>query len=363
MALGGEYFNYKVIKDPKPTFEDGPLTRLYKAGEIRDTDNQDYFIASPDSLTINPETADLYIYDGTQFKIFKYDKDLKYVKCAGNRGEGPGDFKVSASFHIVHLYFNNNKVYGFNQYGRQIVIFDKDLNFLDMFRFKQGSLTYPFAVDRQERFYVRDLRKGIQVFCRDLGITAKHLENPESYEFLFFDPPICLFKNLMGFRSLTIKFDLIDGSNLIAYSKASSTVYLFENNRLMNRFNLYSKPMLEDFKKALVRSAKNLKKRQAKLKNSKRRRGTCSYVSMFSHFFIDKDENGQRFYLQKYDGKNKRSKIYKFDLAGKLKKTFYVAFDADGGVPDFVIKANNLFYGTTREGRIVTYKKKNKKNA
>jgi hypothetical protein len=147
---------------------------------------------------------------------------------------------------------------------------------------------------------------------------------------------------------------MIDDTKLIAFSPYTSTVYLFEGNKLIHQFNLYSQPILNNFKKKLIRIKEKLKRKRDRNNARRVRRKSCLYSRVFTDFFVDKDSR-RSFYLQYYDGDNKRIKIYRFNFDGQLEKIYFLPFGKNGVVPHFKIKKNHLFYAIDREGRIMAY--------
>ena len=105
---------------------------LIKVLEIGDDSKEEYtFFSIGDITTDNNEN--IYVFDSKGFVLRKYDKNGKFIKQVGGRGQGPGDFSFSSS-----LSFYKNKLFVHDSGNSRIGIYDTNLNLLDYIKLKPG---------------------------------------------------------------------------------------------------------------------------------------------------------------------------------------------------------------------------------
>ncbi len=92
--------------------------------EIGDDSKEKYTFFSIGDITTD-SNGNIYVFDSKGYVLRKYDKNGRFVKQTGRRGQGPGDFSFSSS-----LSFSNNKLYVYDSNNRRIGIYDTELNLL-----------------------------------------------------------------------------------------------------------------------------------------------------------------------------------------------------------------------------------------
>jgi len=352
---------FTIVRDPKPTFKEGKVVCLEKVGELKEPIHMDAFLAVPSSLTMAPETETLYIYDAKQVKIFMYDKDLNLVKMAGRRGEGPGDIKTYRDSGTLYLQFANDRLYAYNDYGLKVIIFDKELRFIDEVRHKPLDTWFAFAVDECENYYFRNLKGGIWSLDRNMNVKSHLLDDHRVFEFLFFDPPQMILDNPLKQRNIYLKFDVVNGSTLVAYSQYTGQFFIFENNQLTGKFSLYSDYVLRDFKDRLIHAFEANERTQKRLaKRNKKRKGkirSFTYSDIYIAFFVDK-VSGRHFYVQLSEWKKRLIRLYCFNLDGKLEKTYHIPMKHRKDYMFFKLKGKDAFYATNYDSQVLKFTEK-----
>jgi|Deesub1362B_J571_1020462.scaffolds.fasta_scaffold00181_50 sugar lactone lactonase YvrE len=82
--------------------------------------------------------GNIYIVDSGNERIQKFDKNGKYIKTIGRKGQGPGEFDSPTSIFIDvedNIYIKD---------GREIEIFDKNGNFIKKYLVIIPLLTFHF---------------------------------------------------------------------------------------------------------------------------------------------------------------------------------------------------------------------------
>jgi len=82
---------------PKEGVYDLVLDELFTLG--KDEDNSKYIFALPIQINLDSK-LNLYVLDWDNFKFFVFDKDGKYLRQFGRRGQGPGDFDTPSDFKM-----------------------------------------------------------------------------------------------------------------------------------------------------------------------------------------------------------------------------------------------------------------------
>ena len=110
----------KVIKNPKtPLYGEIELkleVDLVIGGEDVD---ENYMFRRVSDIEVDEE-ENIYVLDSRECRIQKYDKNGKYLKTIGRKGEGPGEFQQASSMYLD----SEGKLY-INEY-RKIHIFEKN---------------------------------------------------------------------------------------------------------------------------------------------------------------------------------------------------------------------------------------------
>ncbi|MCP4215789.1 MAG: hypothetical protein GY765_14145 [bacterium] len=126
-------------------------------------------------------------------------------------------------------------------------------------------------------------------------------------------------------------YSLLAGNRLLVYLPYSSSLFIFKDNQMIRRFDLWPKHAMRLYKEEMERFARKIRKRGGDPGKW--------YSPMFGDFFVDRDDN--RFFYLNGDGDGKAKQwLYKFNLEGELEAVLTSAKDIG-----FLAKRNNLFYG------------------
>ncbi|MFC1514091.1 NHL repeat-containing protein, partial [candidate division KSB1 bacterium] len=94
---------------------------------------KNYMLHNPNDVAVD-EDGNIYICDGGNQRVQKFDKTGKYVCTIGRRGEGPGEF-----LHPWSVFINDQDELLVSSY-RPTSIFDRNGNFLRNFGKKSGGI-------------------------------------------------------------------------------------------------------------------------------------------------------------------------------------------------------------------------------
>ena len=347
---------FNVIKNPKPTFTEKTAVPLKLTGQSEENENDKIFMARPGSMAVDSD-SNLFIYDTKQVQIFKYNKDLKAVKTAGRKGEGPGEFKVFGGQGRVVLYFANKKLYAYNDMSSKILTFDSNLNLKDEQVYQKRYHSRQMVVDNCDNIYFNDVKEAIHVVDQEMNIKWKLLEKNQLFDFIFFEAPEGILKNPFKSRLLPMNFEMSNGTDFIVYSPLTANIFVFRKNQLIRKIACYSQPMLDKFKIKLEKSRAMRKKIRERRRREDKRQSGFSLVYIYVSFFMDKDD--QRFFYLQYNNKeNKSIKLYRFSLEGKLDSVYVTDVkEIVGKYIDiyFKTKKSRSFYAMNRDGKIFKF--------
>jgi hypothetical protein len=97
--------------------------------------------------------CNFYIADSKTLKILKFDQSGKFIKEAGRKGQGPGEFQYPREIVLD----NNANVYVLDTGNGRISIFDREFQYVKSFQALAG-FKY-FAVDSRRFVYANSLRR------------------------------------------------------------------------------------------------------------------------------------------------------------------------------------------------------------
>jgi len=104
----------------------------------------------PYSLVIDKD-GNVYVLDVGNSCIVKYDKDGRFIKSWGSKGQGPGELGVSPS-SIIRFDKNENLAVMERQFNQRITFFDKDGKYLRSFRTEKPADSISF--DSKNNVYI-----------------------------------------------------------------------------------------------------------------------------------------------------------------------------------------------------------------
>ncbi len=334
---------YSAIKSPVSNLTESKYTELEIIAEIEADLGNGQFLFNPYSITVDAED-NLYVFDDLQTKIFKFDKDLKYVTTFGKRGEGKGEIICDQGYcHVVLNVGGDGNLYVNVNQAKTILVFDKNGEFLR--RFKYNEVIDKPQADESGNIIFSTIEKNL-LKISDEKENVRYSSSFEDFfnKFLFFLPAKEFLHVTSDIRTTLIRMELMKNSKMMIYVNSSSHLLLFDGNRLKKTQKVWPRQALLNTKKIF----------QPKYEKD---------ANCFRPIFIDSfsDYEAGRFYLSHglitYGGKSVNA-LYEFDSDGDFKRVLYV--ETDNGNPTtmkFACKANGKYYVIDKE-KIKIYKEK-----
>lgn len=290
-------------------------------------------MARPFSLAVD-DAGSIYAFDFMLGKIFKFDKNYRYVKSFCGKGRGPGE--TAAGFYGKPRIYHSPDGFIFmsDPGNKKLLKFNLDGTLNAEYKL-DARLNYLPAVDASGNVYVYSRHNGaVDVYNKKIELIHTLLSDRDYFTFVNFKPKPVLLRSMylepgknnpdkpihpdMGDTGYTI----VGKNRLIIFQKLSLTLYIFENFKLVRKFNIYPARGLENQKRAIVNSEKALKKMGEE--------SAQSVDPVFYRLFADEDDENI-FYLQGMGDYDKPVlPIYKFNLKGELLKVLYIDLNAYG---------------------------------
>jgi hypothetical protein len=89
----------KVIKNPAESLYGEITLELEEDLSIGNEDDENYMIYGLVALAVDSE-ENIFVLDGGNYRIQKFDKSGNYLQTIGGRGQGPGEFEQPMWIHI-----------------------------------------------------------------------------------------------------------------------------------------------------------------------------------------------------------------------------------------------------------------------
>lgn len=329
----------KVIKNPKPTHVEKNYVDLILVKEIKDEIDEEHFFAIPTYL-VPDKDGNVYVYDAGLNKIIKLDKNLRFVTMFLDKGRGPGE--TMGSFDRTPNMFISkfDKLYLGCPGNKKIIVFSEEGKVEKEIPTPQGFFKkfYRPVVDEGGKIYLHSGYGGVVDIFDPAGKYLRTLLTQDAFKtFVVFEPQKKFIHNHTMSGTLTTFYDILPDDGFIIYITHSSTVYLFKNNKLVKKFNVWPEKLFHAYKdivnkyKASVKEDEDIKPLYC------------------MSFFVDKDDE-KHFYMESMIGYRS---LYKFNLKGELISVLRTKNEKG----NFYAKRNGYFYGIRwNEGRIFIYK-------
>lgn len=291
------------------------------------------------------DDGNIFTFDFLLGKIFKFDKNYKYIKDFCSKGRGPGETAVGGWGIPRITYGCDGFIYMSDPGNRKIIKFDTDGNVKEELSFKARYDFIP-AVDADKNLYVLSFNNGaVDVYDKTLKLTRTLLSDKDYMTFVNFKPIKSTLEllNLQPgennaenpVRSILLNtaYAISGKKRLFVFLPFSSTVYVFENCKLIKKLSLWPKNALRNQKLFFESDEKKRKADEGQ-----------SITYIFNRLIVDEDDQ-DIFYLQGYwDWYKPIVPLYKFNLNGELLDVFYMDVKKHGHV-NFRVKKGGLLYG------------------
>ncbi len=340
--------DFNIIKNPKPTCVEKKYIRLTKVREIKDEVAKDVYLFLPYATTMDSQ-KNLYVYDKMQGKILKFDQSYKYIKSIGRQGMGPGEFHSPGRHHPVYINIGQDgNLYAHEVFGRQIIKWNTDGKFLDVYKYKKPFNAHLPCVSKNGSPIYQHYENGYLNILDTSGKIYFKILQKEQKNYLFKGielPSHPALKNLS--RRLPFfynGYELIcrtsGDSKLIVYFSCSSKFYILTpEGQLIKEFFAYPQDAIGYRKKRVENLA------------------GPDYIPLFNELRTDSD-NADLIYL--YFGSHEERKeflLYKMTTNGKLLAVLSIPFAKSGVYSTFLSVRNNTFIFLEDE-KLIIYKEK-----
>jgi hypothetical protein len=343
--LGGQKLEY--IENPKPTHEEKNYVRLVKVMEISGNIDDEHFMVRPWSMVVDDDGS-IYAFDRLVRKIFKFDKEGRFVRTFGSVGQGPGEYGGKGDQNLLYL-ATDGYLYLSSTLNTKIIKYDREGNHI--VDFKVPSTGHAREYSRGPFVPLTDPKNNCYLLnYADCSIDVFHAQDREFkklYSILGnkdYNRSIVLKvrdEDLFGWRSANFMntfYGLIGEDRVVVYLVNDSQVRIYKKDQLVRTFTIWPRKALVHYKKQITEM------------KEKRRKGFRLIAHMFNEFFIDSD-NPDYFYLsgrRREDEGERQFQIYQFNVEGKLLKVLHIPSPCK-----FWLKKNNRFYGVYKENILI----------
>lgn len=321
-------------ENPAPTHVENNYKKLTIINEISADFDENYFLAMPSSITADEE-GNIYIFDRKLQQIFKFSKDYKFIKTFGKTGKGPMEYDGSGLGNI-QLYSSNNLIYLSSAMSKKILVYNtegKCINEIAIPEYFPGLIP---IVNVKKDVFLPSKQGAVDVFNPEMQKKYTLLDKTEYRKFVTMKPFAERIAAEVVPNCGNTAFDIIPKGGTVIYIFGSSTLYRFDNEKLIKKFSIIPKEALK-----LSKTGINKIKKMNPNKNW--------IVHLFNNFFMDKD-NYKMFYLDSGINKKGQKMLYRFDLDGKLLNVLYI--NKDHFNSRIIYKKNGVFLGITLDGDV-----------
>lgn len=326
-----------VIKDPAPNMEEKQYVKLKLIGTLDSDLGNGEFLFLPFSMAVDSD-HNLFVYDLLQAKIFKFDKNLDVVKSFARQGEGPGEFAGTGLGYSVHLFIGGDgNLYARDTRRHKIVVFDRNGRYIKDIKYRAFAVNDPLVDDDGNVFLFRAEQRALNVINQQMKRLFSFPIEQGVFDHLYFPHPFysqTFFKKKYhkDGKPADISYDILVSktkeSPVLIYIRSSSTMYVIDNQKILNRFPIRPRDALAAYKQELIElgsQKKNL------------------YRYLFPYLFSDSDTPGI-FYMGM--GRNVVKGInalYQVNVKGELLKVFYLKLKESVSFIRFCEKVNGTF--------------------
>lgn len=275
------------------------ITYLKKIGEIKDgfSDEEINYFAKIDDICVN-KNDDLFVADSKLHKIFKFNKNHKFLLSFGQVGQGPGELAGNLRIKAG----NDENLYVSDFGNKKFCIFSSSGGFIRQFSLPTGIYDHAVANYSGNIFFISE--GGLYLIdCYDS--TFKYLQSlldiKYHHTFPIEIPPKGMLQQffLRPPRDSEIIKVLSQDDHLFVTVNNSQVVVCFDQkNNIINKFRIDHPTLIKDYKNRL---------QEAKRKNA--------WINCIGSVFFDNSENICFCY---YNASLSSPEIYRYQRSGKF---------------------------------------------
>jgi hypothetical protein len=349
-----EKYEYRILKDPKPTMEETHYTELVKVGEIADEVGEDQFLFYPLDLA-SDISGNLYIYDRYQSTVIKLDKDLNFVTSIGRHGFGPGEIISKGRGPMVYIDVGvDNRLYVNDMRGFKVSVFELDGTFVRHYKYRLFKFAKP-AADKGGNIITHDWKDRVLKFHNEKNETLFEFpygDDDSKINYLYhksIEPS--KWKTLKKYRNdwFPLSFPevltlMLEDSTFLFYLSPSATLYVVQKGKLVRRIKVWPIQAMRHFKENIK---SNLKQHRHRI------------YMMFYRMFRDGDKKDILYFHHGNVKEKGMNCLYKVNTKGELLDVLYVKLENNAPFVNFRVKQNGVFYARQDE-KVVIYKEVSK---
>ena len=340
--------DFHVINDPSPTVTEDKIVYLEEVQTIGEDLGNGQYLFYPRSIAA--DKSNVFVYDGSQAKVFRFSTDLKLLGSFGRKGAGPGEFSGTGKRHFVEIALGRDgNLYANDFQARKMIGLDREGKHLKTFKYGDNYHSDKPVGDKKGNILYVSMKNGeIHINNEEKKILYRFRSEKVHNSFLF-EKPRKQHINLYETQSFAPEaiWMLTTDSKLLIYFMSSSTLTIANENGFVKTLKLWPRNLLQDYKK-----------RYLKLRGKK---DSFMFMPMFGRLIIDQD-NKDIFYLQAGGNRGEEkiaALLYAFNLDGRLLKVLQVPAKPgeDGpGLARINAKVNHTFYAIRGGEEVVLYK-------
>jgi len=350
----------KVIKNPaEPLY--GEITfELEEDLSIGNEEDENYAFYGIVTLAVDSE-GNIFILDGGNYRIQKFDKNGSYLQTRGRRGQGPGEFEQPMWIHVD----SKDNIYVFDSLTSNLHVFEKEGKFKETIKLTH-SLFFGLGISKEGNILSQTFFYSQEESTEDVVLMdakGKVIKRIVSYPF---ERAPRIKKRMLGNPySHTLHFyPALDGSGVYGHSSEYKLYVLNTSGETRFRIEKEEKeePVTQKDKIGLIdryleRQEKSDRKEKLTRNEVKKAYIFPEFKPFFSGIVLD---NEGRIYVERfklYDAED-RSRVY--DL---FSEEGYYIYRVKMPLPSRLIK-NGCIYRTERDQetgyiKVIRYKIKN----
>ena len=247
----------KVIKEPEPLFSGlSNAKTLVLEKTIENIADKELQVLAGIKSTAVDKSGNYYLFDFKHGAIIKLNREFKFIKTIGSKGEGPGEFRIRG-MTPNHLSVGlNEKLYLVNWLGRRIYKYSLEGKYINELKYEQFN-GFRLAVDARGTLVLPSIKSHI-IDIHDSNMKYKKSLIPisELRTFLFFKPPACVIIKfaIPGFSN--IRYEWLSTNDLMILNNYDLSLTLVNpaTGKIQKKFYAWDDYILAEYKKKIKRT-------------------------------------------------------------------------------------------------------------